>query len=174
MLLSLPLLDRKHNCNPVNEWKLIPVVHQRRAERDHINREELDHAEKDDILRTQSSSYSFLSLFYDWFFDDEEDNKIVTFQIPLSGDERKRGINGYVARMQSSLSLSSYYSNPNDVQDKRNNKNKNDNFINIVRENLHENTIPTSAEIEIDNRFNPMKRKKNKPSLLSSIFGIEL
>lgn len=109
-------------CNPQREWKHIPLVHRERAP---IPQQEQKQHEA-----------SLFSLLWEWFFGGNSLQR-EPFQVPLSGDAYKRGVSGYVAKMQS-FSWWDY------TEEK---------WAHPARDNLGEAFVPTSMEIEADERL---------------------
>ena len=108
-------------CRPRDEWRDIPFVYERNAPKE----------------ERQGASWS--SLLLEWLFGSSLQKE--AFQVPLSGDAHKRGISGYVARMQSG----SWWGIDNNGEDQR--------WVHPARDMLGKAFLPSVTEIEPDERF---------------------
>ena len=111
-------------CNPKKFWKQVPLMHKDRVPIPQQEQEQKQHES------------SVFSLLWEWFFGGNSLQQ-EPFQVPLSGDAYKRGISGYVAKMQS-------FSWWDFTEEK---------LIHPARDNLGEAFFPTSIEIEADERY---------------------
>lgn len=95
------------NCKPRKVWQTVPIVHTPKP----------------------PPPLSLVSKLWEYLVPSWE-----SFQVPLSGDEIKRGISGYVARMVSHYDDSEKQNHP-------------------ARDNVREAILPKWTEIEADERF---------------------
>jgi len=177
-----------HNTTrPFQLWKSVPVVHRGGNKNDGTEVEEEEEEEEDRVVDTaeedvhdaddgddneeeEEEPLSLLSLLWDWIYscwwdahkrDASRNNKKAVFQVPLSGDAKKRGMDGYVARMQSTLSEATTPTTTTATTTKEETTTTTTTFVNVARENLRESHTPMSVLVEVDDRFAPKNNEND-------------